>query len=238
MADVLVIEDDANIRDVVVYQLEAAGHRVRIAADGVAALEAFRAAEPDLVILDLMLPRLPGLDVLRVIRRESDSPVIVLSARGREADKVAGFELGADDYVTKPFAMRELLARVEAALRRRTLTPVDAANEPPLIDIDDDAHIVRLRGERVQLTPKEFELLSYLVRHPNQVCSRDMILDSVWGYSYPGETRTVDVHMHWLRQKVEDDPANPRHLVTVRHYGYKFVPVPEEAPRTRRATSA
>ncbi|MDA0351646.1 MAG: response regulator transcription factor [Chloroflexi bacterium] len=226
MASILVVEDDPTIRDVVVYQLQAAGHDLHTADDGVDAVDQFRANKPDLVILDLMLPRLPGLDVLRILRRESTAPVIVTSARTREADKLAGFELGADDYVTKPFGIRELLARVEANLKR-TLPPRRTGERAPSsIDVDDGSHTVRRHGERVALTPKEFELLSFLVRHPNQVCSRDLILESAWGYAYPGETRTVDVHMHWLRQKLEDNPVSPAHLITVRNYGYMFVPDP------------
>jgi len=229
VADILVVEDDATIRDVVVYQLEAAGHRLFTAADGVEAIDQFRSNSPDLIVLDLMLPRLPGLDVLRVLRRESAALVIVISARTREADKIAGFDLGADDYVTKPFAIRELIARIEANLRRAKANGTsDDGDLSPSIEVDDDSHIVRREGQRVALTPKEFELLSFLVKHPNQVCSRDMLLDSAWGYAYPGETRTVDVHMHWLRQKLEIDPANPRHLITVRNYGYMFVPDQEQ----------
>jgi len=228
MAEILVVEDDATIRDVVLYQLEAAGHTPRAADDGVQAVEQFRLHQPDLVILDLMLPRLPGFDVLRILRRESSVPVIVMSARTGEADKIAGFELGADDYVTKPFAIRELMARVEANLRRaRSESSGVGAVRSASIEVDDESHSVWHHGKPVTLAPKEFELLSFLIKHPNQVCSRDMILDSAWGYSYPGETRTVDVHMHWLRQKLEDDPANPKHLKTVRSYGYMFVPAPE-----------
>jgi len=228
LADVLVVEDDAAIRDVVVYQLTRAGHRVDAAGDGVAALEHFRRTRPDLLILDLMLPRLAGLDVLRIVRDEASVPVIVISARDTEADKITGFDLGADDYLTKPFSVRELLARVQVALRRTAgseqpaSTPLAASGAR--IEIDEERHEVRKDGEPVALAPKEFELLAYLVRHPNQVCSRDQILESVWGYTYEGETRTVDVHIHWLRQKLEDDPAHPGHLLTVRHYGYKFAP--------------
>lgn len=230
MADVLVVEDDTAIREVVAYQLSKAGHRVDAVADGVTGLERFRDARPDLVILDLMLPRLAGLDILRIVRGEAEVPVIVISARDTEADKIAGFDLGADDYLTKPFSVRELLARVRVALRRGP--GADAASdggvqpEGPYIEVDTERHEVRKGGEVVQLAPKEFELLAYLVRHPNQVCTRDQILESVWGYTYEGETRTVDVHIHWLRQKLEDDPARPRHLLTVRHYGYKYAPIP------------
>jgi DNA-binding response OmpR family regulator len=231
VADVLVVEDDAAIRDVVVYQLSRAGHHVDAVADGVAGLERFRSARPDLVILDLMLPRLAGLDVLRIVRGEAAVPVIVISARDTEADKITGFDLGADDYLTKPFSVRELLARVQVALRRvgpsapSSAVAVATRSEGD-IEVDVERHEVRKRDQIVQLAPKEFELLAYLVRHPNQVCTRDQILESVWGYTYEGETRTVDVHVHWLRQKLEDNPARPRHLLTVRHYGYKYSPIP------------
>ena len=233
MADVLVVEDDDTIRDVVVYHLKRAGHRVDAAGDGVTALERFRETHPDLLILDLMLPRLAGLDVLRIVRDEAPVPVIVISARDTEADKIAGFALGADDYLTKPFSVRELLARVRVALRRSSgedepaATPaaVAAIADTPIV-IDTERHEVRRNGEPIALAPKEFELLAYLVRHPNQVCTRDQILESVWGYTYEGETRTVDVHIHWLRQKLEDNPARPQHLLTVRHYGYKYTPIP------------
>jgi len=233
VADVLVVEDDDTIRDVVVYQLKRAGHRVDAAGDGVTALERFRETHPDLLILDLMLPRLAGLDVLRIVRDEAPVPVIVISARDTEADKIAGFDLGADDYLTKPFSVRELLARVRVALRRSSgedeptaaAASIATVTDAPIV-IDAERHEVRRNGDPVALAPKEFELLAYLVRHPNQVCTRDQILESVWGYTYEGETRTVDVHIHWLRQKLEDDPARPRHLLTVRHYGYKYTPIP------------
>lgn len=232
MADVLVVEDDPTIRDVVVYQLTRAGHRVDAAGDGVTALERFHESHPDLVILDLMLPRLAGLDVLRILRDKAPVPVIVISARDTEADKITGFDLGADDYLTKPFSVRELMARVQVALRRagESMAADSRARSPSTtggcIEVDVERHEVRKRGEVVPLAPKEFELLAYLVRHPNQVCSRDQILESVWGYTYEGETRTVDVHVHWLRQKLEDDPSRPVQLLTVRHYGYKFAPDP------------
>lgn len=186
MADVLVVEDDAAIRDVVVYQLTRAGHRVDAAADGIAALERFRHGHPDLLILDLMLPRLAGLDVLRIVRDEAAVPVIVISARDTEADKITGFDLGADDYLTKPLSVRELMARVQIALRRgggeHNLpgTPPPPPSTSP-IAIDTDRHEVRKDGQLITLAPKEFELLSYLLRHPNQVCTRDQILESVGG---------------------------------------------------------
>lgn len=231
MPNVLIVEDDATIRDVVAYQLSRAGHCVDTAADGVTAIERFRERTPDLVILDLMLPRMAGLDVLRVFRDRAEVPVIIVSARDAEADKIAGFDLGADDYLTKPFSIRELMARVNVALRRQVPASADEGHNTLTwngahIEVDVDRHEVRKKGQVVPLAPREFELLVYLMRHPHQVCTRDQILEAVWGYAYRGETRTVDVHMHWLRQKLEDDPSRPVHLRTVRQYGYKFVPEP------------
>ncbi|MPZ99185.1 MAG: response regulator [Dehalococcoidia bacterium] len=228
----LVVEDDQAIREVVAFHLSRAGHEVREACDGVAALQQLQSSPPDLVVLDLMLPRMLGFDVLRSLREHWSMPVIVISARLDERGKVRALGLGADDYITKPFSVREFVARVEAVLRR-----AQPAAEPPIsatdgrIVVDVARHEVLLAGEPVSLAPKEFELLAHLARHPNQVCSRDAILNAVWGYEYGGETRTVDVHIHWLRQKLEPDPSRPVHLVTVRHYGYKFVPLPaEESP--------
>lgn len=229
MPSMLVVEDDETIAEVVAYQLEREGYGVTVAGDGVEALERLQENEYDLVILDLMLPRLSGLDVLRMLRRGSEVPVIVMSARDGDADQVSALDLGADDYVTKPFSVRQLLARVAAILRRRQPVTADApapeASECEIV-IDSESHEVRKRGTVVPLAPKEFELLTFLARRPNQVCSRDAVLNAVWGYGYEGETRTVDVHVHWLRRKLEDDPTNPRYLVTVRQYGYKLVTQP------------
>ena len=229
VSTLLVVEDDRTIAEVVAYQLQREGHQATIATDGIEALERLREAAYDLVILDLMLPRLSGLDVLRMLRRDSATPVIILSARDGDADQVSALDLGADDYITKPFSIRQLLARVAAILRRHVPTPL----APPALHqldgeivIDEDSHEVRKRGQIVPLAPKEFELLAFLARRPNQVCSRDAALNAVWGYGYEGETRTVDVHVHWLRRKLEDDPANPRYLITVRQYGYKLVMPP------------
>ena len=229
MPSMLVVEDDETIAEIVAYQLEREGYGVTVASDGVEALERLQEAEYDLVILDLMLPRLSGLDVLRMLRRKSQVPVIIMSARDGDADQVSALELGADDYVTKPFSVRQLLARVAAILRRRVPAAVDVPPPSPSeceIVIDSESHEVRKRGALIPLAPKEFELLTFLARRPNQVCSRDAVLTAVWGYGYEGETRTVDVHVHWLRRKLEDDPANPRYLVTVRQYGYKLVTQP------------
>ncbi len=227
MPAVLLVEDDPVISEVVAYQLTRAGYDVTTAGDGVVGLQAIRSGTFDLILLDLMLPRLSGLDLLATLRRDSSTPVIIVSARESEADRVNGLELGADDYLTKPYSIRELLARVRAVLRRVAEASPGTAVECSLpIAVDVDGHEVKRHGEPVRLTPKEFELLAYLVRNANQVCSRDGILDAVWGYGFGGETRTVDVHVHCLRQKLEDDPARPRHILTIRHYGYKFVPNP------------
>ena len=230
MARLLVVEDDAAILESVAYSLEREGHEVIRAADGVSALELSRTADPDLIVLDLMLPRMSGLDVCRAVREERPAPIVVLTARDSEADTVTGLGLGADDYVTKPFSMRELTARVAAALRRDGLSR--AAGGGPArgavlrgggIELDADAREVARDGEPVALRPKEFELLEYLMRHPGRALSRDLILERVWGYEYAGGTRTVDVHVRWLREKLERDPSSPRRLTTVRGVGYKFV---------------
>ena len=231
MARLLVVEDDAAILEAVSYSLEREGHEVIRAADGVSALELSRTADPDLIVLDLMLPRMSGLDVCRVVREERPAPIVVLTALGAEADTVTGLGLGADDYVTKPFSMRELTARVAAALRRDELSR--AAGGGPTrgsvlrgggIELNADAREVTRDGDPVALRPKEFELLAYLMRHPGRALSRDLILERVWGYEYGGGTRTVDVHVRWLREKLERDPSSPLRLTTVRGVGYKFVP--------------
>ncbi len=232
MTTVLLVEDDPAILDAVAYNLKRDGHTVVTAGDGIDGLRLSREMEPDLIVLDLMLPRMSGLDVCRIIRTERPVPILMLTARDTEVDKVVGLEIGADDYVTKPFSMRELMARVNAALRRDRLSR-DAGGPDVIrmetlegggIELSITAHEVRLDGRPVPLRPKEFDLLEYLMRHPGQVLSREMILDSVWGYSYGGETRTVDVHIRWLREKLETNPSQPVHILTVRSIGYKFVP--------------
>jgi len=231
MSTVLIVEDDPTILDTVAYNLGRDGHEVLTAEDGAVGLELARAQQPDLVLLDVMLPGMSGLDVCRILREEQSVPILMLTARDAEADKIQGLDLGADDYITKPFSMRELRARVTSALRRDQLSREAGAEqriegdslEGGDISIDMVAHEVTVRGEQVTLRPREFELLEYLMRHPGQALSREMILESVWGYSYGGETRTVDVHVRWLREKVELDPARPEHIQTVRSVGYKFV---------------
>jgi DNA-binding response OmpR family regulator len=220
---ILVVEDEPTLRETLVEALEADGFRVTAAADGRAALERFRADHPDLILLDLMLPEVSGIDVCRIIRAESPVPIIMLTARGSEVDKVVGLELGADDYVTKPFSLRELSARIRAVFRRGEQTA--AAGMPPTVDlghvqVDLAGHRILRAGVEVPVKPKVFELLAFLVRHQGQVVTRDQLLELVWGYDYAGETRTVDVHVHWLRAAVEADPANPTLIQTIRGVGY------------------
>ena len=230
MARVLVVEDDAAILETVAYNLGREGHDVITAADGVSGLQLSRETEPDLIVLDLMLPRMSGLDVCRVVREERPVPILMLTARAAEGDKIAGLDLGADDYMTKPFSMQELVARVGAILRRDRISREAAGGvtggtlRGGGIELRPDAREVRRDGEVVRLRPKEFDLLECLMRHPRQVLTRDRILEQVWGYEFGGGTRTVDVHMRWLRQKLEAAPSKPQHLVTVRTVGYKFVP--------------
>ncbi|CAN5570303.1 response regulator transcription factor [soil metagenome] len=224
---VLIVDDEPTLRETLAESLEQDGLRVVMAADGREALERFRAERPDLILLDLMLPGLSGIEVCRIIRQESSVPILMLTARDSELDKVVGLELGADDYVTKPFSLRELQARIRALLRRMDSTPATAGSASQTVDlgsvkVDLAGHRLLRDGQPLPVKPKAFELLAFLIRHPGQVFSREQLLDRVWGYEYAGETRTVDVHIHWLRQQVEADPAQPRHLQTVRGVGYVF----------------
>ena len=224
---VLIVEDEASLADSVRYNLEREGYAVETSLDGASALDVFRSAPPDLVVLDLMLPNLSGLDLCRLIRAESDVPIIMLTAKDAEADKVAGLELGADDYVTKPFSMRELVSRIRANLRRSRMARDDGSRGEVLqggpVELDAGRHEVRVRGEPAVLTPKEFDLLETFLSRKGRLLTRDFLIDAVWGADYYGDTKTLDVHVKRLRQKVEDDPHRPRHLVTVRGLGYKFV---------------
>jgi two-component system response regulator RegX3 len=223
---ILVVEDEASLADAVRYNLEREGFRVAVAADGPSALERFEAERPALVILDLMLPGMSGLDVCREIRARSAVPILILTAKDAEADKVAGLELGADDYVTKPFSMRELVSRVRAHLRRAGMLAPAAAEEVLRggpVEMDVARHEVRVRGEPVALPPKEFELLEAFLRRRGRLLTRDFLIAEVWGPGYVGDTRTLDVHVKRLRRKIERDPHRPEHLLTVRGLGYKFV---------------
>ncbi|XWX60332.1 response regulator transcription factor [Desulfitobacterium sp. AusDCA] len=222
---ILVVDDEEPIQELLKFNLENEGYNVLIAFDGPAALKIVEEKRPDLIVLDVMLPGMDGLEVCNQLRQNPklrDLPVIMLTAKGEEIDKVLGLELGADDYLTKPFSPRELLARIRARLRR--IRPQVQDNEIIRGDlrIDLNRFQVSVRGEEVELTPKEFELLRVLAAHPGKVYSRDELLERVWGYEYAGDTRTVDVHVRHLRQKVEKDSSNPEYIETLRGIGYRL----------------
>ena len=220
---ILVVDDEKTLRETLAESLEIEGFTVVQAADGREAVESFRRHHPDLILLDLMLPELSGTEVCRIVRSESDVPILMLTAKSAEVDKVVGLELGADDYVTKPFSFRELLARIRALLRRSEQQA--QASDQETIELGavkvDLAGRRLLRGSEVlPVKPKAFELLLFLIRNAGHVFTRDQLLERVWGYDYAGETRTVDVHVHWLRAQIEADPADPVYLETVRGVGY------------------
>ena len=226
-AKVLIVEDDRNLLDTLKYNLRREGYSAVGAVDGAEALDVARGEKPDLVILDLMLPKLSGFEVCRILRKEMTIPILMLTAKMDEVDKIVGLEIGADDYMTKPFSMRELLARLGAMLRRADMSKSQLAGGQEILkigdlEIDIGRHQALCRDSRLDLTPKEYELLVFLAKNKGLVFSRDQLLDKVWGYDYVGDTRTVDVHIRWLRQKIELDPAKPEHLVTVRGAGYKL----------------
>jgi DNA-binding response OmpR family regulator len=228
VARVLIVEDDATLRETLRYNFEREGYRVVAAADGLQALELAGSERPDAVILDVMLPGLDGFEVCRALRRESTVPILMLTAKDEEVDKVVGLELGADDYLTKPFSLRELLARVKAMLRRvQMLQPGGEQSGARLLQADDlrvnlDEHRVHRAERELQLKPKEFDLLVFLMQRPGRVFTREQLLSQVWGYDYAGDGRTVDVHVRWLREKVEREPSRPLLIETVRGVGYRF----------------
>ncbi len=226
---ILVVEDEEAFVDALTVGLQREGFRVEVARDGAQALDLFEAVAPDLVLLDVMLPKVSGVDVCRELRRRSKVPIIMVTARGSEIDTVVGLEVGADDYVTKPYRLRELVARMRAVLRR---SPGDAAVEAEAnpeamrvgdVTLDPDRHEVVIRGQQVSLPLKEFELLALLLENAGRVLSRDTLIDRIWGLDYVGDTKTLDVHIKRLRGKVEDDPSNPSRIVTIRGLGYKYV---------------
>ena len=233
---ILVVEDETTLRETLSEALEAEGFRTVSAADGREALIRFRADHPDLVLLDLMLPEMSGIEVCRIIRAESGVPIVMLTAKDSELDKVVGLELGADDYVTKPFSVRELSARIRALFRRseQVATGAEAGSAATVglgrVEVDLAGHRLLRDGEPLPIKPKAFELLVFLLRHPGQAFTRDQLLEHVWGYDYAGETRTVDVHVHWLRSTLEDDASAPQYIHTVRGVGYVFRRPPEAAP--------
>jgi len=232
MADVLVVEDEESLLHTLRYNLARAGHDVRLCTKGAQALELVRAQPPDVLLLDLMLPGLDGLEITRALRRDANNPVVsrlpilILTARDAEIDKVVGLEVGADDYLTKPFSMHELLARVKALVRRAEMNNLPTTSPLPLIAgdlvLDVTAHRAT-RGDRpLHLKPREFDLLSYFVQHPNEAHTRERLLLHVWGFEFAGDTRTVDVHVRWLRGKIEPDASQPTRIQTVRGVGYLF----------------
>ena len=241
---ILLVEDDTTLRETVAYNLQRQGYEVITADNGLAALDITRRESPDLLLLDVMMPGIDGFEVCRLLRKETSLPILMLTARGDEVDRVVGLEMGADDYLTKPFSMRELMARVKALLRRTELIreelaarQQDAAAMPEPdasapsdtgtlvfddLEIDLTRREVRLAGDPMRLKPREFDLLLFLARNHGVALSRDLILERVWGWTFDGNSRTVDVHIRWLREKLERDPADPARLVTVRGIGYRF----------------
>ena len=234
MTSILIVEDEDSFVDALEIGLSREGFRVTIARDGAEALDLFDTVEPDLVLLDVMLPKVSGIDVCRELRSRSNVPIIMVTAKSSEIDTVVGLEVGADDYVTKPYRMRELVARMRAVLRRRQLDEAEPQGGSVVsgtlsvgdVSLDPERHEVTVRGEPVQLPLKEFELLSLLLMNAGRVLTRDVLIDRVWGSDYVGDTKTLDVHIKRLRSKVESDPTAPVRIVTIRGLGYKY-----EAPR-------
>lgn len=232
-AKILIVEDETILQETLAFNLKREGYEVEIVGDGLKAVDAARNLQPDLILLDVMLPGMDGFEVCRILRKEMDTPILILTARDDEIDRVVGLELGADDYIAKPFSMRELLARVKTRLRVLNLMreKEQRAADPPAeektitygnLTIDFVRHEAFLDGKPVHLKPKEFELLEYLARNFGRALSRDQILAQVWGWEFSGGSRTVDVHVRWLRSKIEADPDMPRRIVTVRGAGYRF----------------
>jgi DNA-binding response OmpR family regulator len=227
VSKILIVEDDPNLMATLKYNLTKEGYSVVTASDGAQAVEIARSENPDLIVLDVMLPKLSGFEVCRILRKDMYVPILMLTAKTEEVDKIVGLEIGADDYMTKPFSMRELLARLGAMLRRAGMAGPQQAKEPTLLkigelEIDTGHHQALHRGVPLDLTPKEFDLLVFLAKNKGFVFSREQLLEKVWSYDYAGGTRTVDVHIRWLREKVETDPAHPKYLLTVRGTGYKL----------------
>jgi two-component system response regulator RegX3 len=222
---ILVVEDEESFVDALVVGLQREGFQVRVARDGAEALDLFDLVQPDLVLLDVMLPRISGIDVCRQLRSRSSVPIIMVTAKSSEIDTVVGLEVGADDYVSKPYRLRELVARIRAALRRAPLIDGEAdleVLEVGDVRLDPERHEVVIRGEQVSMPLKEFELLELLLANAGRVLTRDTLIGRVWGSDYVGDTKTLDVHVKRLRSKVEDDPSNPRRIVTIRGLGYKY----------------
>jgi DNA-binding response OmpR family regulator len=224
MPTILLVEDELTLAETLRYNLEREGYTVLTAADGVHGLELARREQPDLLILDIMLPRLDGFSVCRILRQESDVPILMLTARQDEVDRIAGLELGADDYVAKPFSLGELLARVRAIMRRTDRQPAASREvlDAGALRVDTGSRRAWRAGAELTLSQKEFDLLTCLIRNRGMALSRDVLLERVWGYDFLGDSRTVDVHIRWLREKVEADPGRPAYIQTVRGVGYRF----------------
>ncbi len=227
---ILIVEDEADLRNTLKLNFKEQGYKVSTAADGRTGLEKAREKSPDVVILDLMLPGMDGISLVRALRQESDVPVLMLTARSSEMDKIVGLENGADDYLTKPFSLGELLARVRALLRRADRTSIHDVLASGEIELDLLSRRAWLQKKQLDLSPKEFSLLAELMRHERAVLSRDLLLTRIWGYDFVGDSRTVDVHIRWLREKIETNPSKPELIQTVRGIGYRFEgsPVPAE----------
>jgi DNA-binding response OmpR family regulator len=228
---ILIVEDEPTLQETLAYNLTRQGYLTEVASDGQMAIKAAQETKPDLIVLDIMLPILDGFEVCRILRKEMNTPILMLTARDDEIDRVIGLEMGADDYLTKPFSMREFLARVKAQLRRVRMIREDIEGEVQTADeilqfgnltLDLTRREVLLNEQPLMLKPREFDLLLFLARHRGQVLTRDMILERVWGWAFSGGSRTVDVHVRWLREKIENDPTNPARIVTVRGIGYRF----------------
>lgn len=224
MKKILIVEDDRSLVEVITYNLRKEGFDVLTASDGVRGLEIARRERPDLVLLDIMLPEMDGLELCRLLRRESNVPIIMLTAKVTETDRIVGLELGADDYVTKPFSIKELMARIRAAIRRAGagISPTTHIIQVGELSIDIARRQVTLADKPIELTPREFDLLAYLAQNRGVVIKREQILEKVWGWDFAGDTKTVDVHVSWLRHKLETDPSQPRYIITVRGTGYRF----------------
>lgn len=232
---ILVVDDEISLQETLAYNLKKQGYDVKTTGDGTEAIELAREWSPEVIILDVMLPGLDGFEICRILRREMSTPILMLTARDDEIDRVVGLEVGADDYLAKPFSMRELIARVKALLRRVRLIREEAAvrdgedgkPKPETLDfgnlqIDMTRHEIKIDDKVVAFKPKEYELLTFFAQHQGQVLSREFILERVWGWDFIGDSRTVDVHVRWLREKIEQDPGNPRRIITVRGAGYRF----------------
>jgi len=232
---ILVVDDEISLQETLAYNLTKQGYDVKTTGDGTDAIELAREWSPEVIILDVMLPGLDGFEICRILRREMSTPILMLTARDDEIDRVVGLEVGADDYLAKPFSMRELIARVKALLRRVRLIREETSQKegedgrlkPEILEfgnllIDLTRHEIKLNDEVVAFKPKEYELLTFFAQHQGQVLSREFILERVWGWDFIGDSRTVDVHVRWLREKIEQDPANPWRIVTVRGAGYRF----------------